>query len=136
MSTMVDVILVGGVALELVGAGVLSHSHNAESIVELRRVIGDEGTAVGESDELSTHAQLLAEKRIGFLLLTVGLVVSLVGLVADSSEGAGTMGAIAVATVLVGLVISVIFTKVAGARFRDQARQARAEDDPDALPEQ
>lgn len=32
---MTEVLLVSGVALDLVGAGVLSHAHNAESIVEL-----------------------------------------------------------------------------------------------------
>jgi hypothetical protein len=49
--------------------GVLSHAHNAESFVELREHIGEEGVAVGEADAPATHAQLLAEKRIGFLLL-------------------------------------------------------------------
>ncbi len=36
------------------------------------RGLGAEGAAVGEPDALSTHAQLLAEKRVGFLLLTSG----------------------------------------------------------------
>ena len=82
-----------GVALDLVGAGVLSHAHNAESIVELRRSIGDDddGTAVGEPDELATQAQLLAEKRVGFLLLTVGLVLYLTGLVLKSPESLAMM---------------------------------------------
>ena len=43
-------LLVSGVALDLVGAGVLSHAHNAESIVELRKDIGEEGAAVGEPE--------------------------------------------------------------------------------------
>jgi hypothetical protein len=47
-----EMLLVSGVALELVGAGVLSHAHNAESIVELREDIGEEGAAVGEPDAL------------------------------------------------------------------------------------
>ena len=87
MSLATEVLLVSGVALDLVGAGVLAHAHNAESIVELREAIGEEGAAVGESDTLSTHAQLLAEKRIGFLLLTVGLVLYLSGVVLKSPEG-------------------------------------------------
>ncbi len=49
-----------GVALDLVGAGVLSPAHSAESIVELREDITGEGAAVGEPDALSIHAQLLA----------------------------------------------------------------------------
>ena len=88
-------LLVSGVALDLVGAGVLSHAHNAESIVELREDIGEEGAAVGEPDALSTHAQLLAEKRIGFLLLSLGLVLYLSGLVLKSPEGLAMMGLIA-----------------------------------------
>jgi hypothetical protein len=131
-----EMLLVSGVALDLVGAGVLSHAHNAESIVELREDIGEEGAAVGEPDALSTHSQLLAEKRIGFLLLSLGLVLYLSGLVLKSPEGLAMMGLIAGCVVLVGLVISVIFTRVVGNRIRDQARRAMEQQDPDALPEQ
>jgi hypothetical protein len=131
-----EVLLVSGVALDLVGAGVLSHAHNAESIVELREDIGEEGSAVGEDDALSTHAQLLAEKRIGFLLLTVGLVLYLSGLVSKSSEDGAMMAAIAVGVVLAALLVSVVFTRVVGKKVRDQARRAEEQQDPDALPEQ
>jgi hypothetical protein len=93
-------LLVSGVALDLVGAGVLSHAHNAESIAELREDIGEEGAAVGEPDALSTHAQLLAEKRIGFLFLTLGLVLYLSGVVLKSPEGLAMMGSIAVGVVM------------------------------------
>jgi hypothetical protein len=133
---MTEVLLASGVALDLVGAGVLSHAHNAESIVELREEIADEGAAVGEPDAISTHAQLLAEKRIGFLLLTVGLVLYLVGLVLKSSESVGTMTAVAAGVVLVGLVVSLTFTRFAGRRIRAQARKAAERDDPNELPEQ
>jgi hypothetical protein len=131
-----EVLLVSGVALDLVGAGVLSHAHNAESIAELREDIGEEGSAVGEDDALSTHAQLLAEKRIGFLLLTVGLVLYLSGLVSKSSEDGAMMAAIAVGVVLAALLVSVVFTRVVGKKVRDQARRAEEQQDPDALPEQ
>ena len=136
MALITEVLLVSGVALDLVGASVLSHAHNAESIVELREDIGEEGSAVGEDDALSTHAQLLAEKRIGFLLLTVGLVVYLTGLVLKSPEGDAKMGAIAVGVVMAGVVVSVLFTRVAGNRILEQARKAGEQQDPDALPEQ
>lgn len=136
MSVLVEGALVSGVALELVGAAVLAHSHNAESIVELRKQIGQEGTAMGEPDAVSTHAKLLAEKRVGFVLLTAGLVLSLAALVLDSSEGAALMGAVGAATVLIGIVASVGFTRVLGERYRAQARSGRAAEDPDALPEQ
>src|SRR5918997_2795327 len=102
-------LLVSGVALDLVGAGVLSHAHNAESIVELREDIGQEGSAVGEPDAISTHAQLLAEKRIGFLLLTLGLVLYLSGLVLKSPEGLALIGLLAGGVVLVSLAVSAAF---------------------------
>ena len=136
MALMNEVLLVTGVALDLVGASVLSHAHNAESIVELREDIGEEGSAVGEDDAMSTHAQLLAEKRIGFLLLTVGLVLYLVGLVWKSPEEPALMSVVAVSAVVGGIVVSVVFTKVAGTRIREQAREAAQRQDPDALPEQ
>jgi hypothetical protein len=131
-----EILLVSGVALDLVGAGILSHAHNAESIVELRQEIGEEGAAVGEPDAIATHAQLLAEKRIGFLLLTLGLVLYLSGVVLKSPEGLPMMAAIAGGVVMAGLVASVVFTRVVGNRIRDQARQAMEQQDPDALPEQ
>ncbi len=136
MALVIEVLLVSGVALDLVGAGVLSHAHNAESIVELREDIGEEGAAVGEPDALSTHAQLLAEKRIGFLLLSVGLVLYLSGVVMKSPEGLAMMGTIAGGVVMAGLVASVVFTRVVGNRIREQARRAKEQDDPDPLPEQ
>ena len=136
VSVVTEVLLVSGVALDLVGAGILSHAHNAESIVELRKDIAEEGSAVGEPDELSTHAQLLAEKRIGFALLTVGLVLYLSGLVLKSPVGSMTMGVVAVGVVVVGLAIGVLFTKVVGARIRRKAETAAEQSDPNALPEQ
>jgi hypothetical protein len=136
VSLVTEVLLVSGVALDLVGAGVLSHAHNAESIVELREDIGAEGVAVGEPDPLATHAQLLAEKRVGFLFLTVGLVLYLSGLVLKSSEGLVMVGAIAAGVVIAGVVTSLAFTHVVGSRIREQARQAMEQQDPDALPEQ
>lgn len=136
MALVTEVLLVSGVALDLVGAGVLSHAHNAESIVELREDIGEEGAAVGEPDAVSTHAQLLAEKRIGFLLLSVGLVLYLTGIVMKSTEHVAMMGTIAGGVVLAGLLASVVFTRVVGNRIREQTRRAEERQDPDALPEQ
>ena len=136
MSLVTEVLVVSGVALDLVGAGVLSHAHNAESIAELREDMGAEGVAVGEPDALATHAQLLAEKRVGFLFLTVGLVLYLSGLVLKSPEGVVMMGGIAAGVVIAGVVSSLAFTHVVGSRIREQARQAMEQQDPDALPEQ
>jgi len=136
VSLFTEVLLVSGVAMDLVGAGVLSHAHNAESIVELREEIGEEGAAVGEADALATHAQLLAEKRIGFLLLTLGLILYLSGIVLKSSEGPALMGAIAGGVAITALVTSLVFTRTFGARIHQQAREAVEHPDTDALPEQ
>ena len=136
MALLTEVFLASGVALDLVGAGVLSHAHNAESILELREEAADEGSAVGEPDALSTHAQLLAEKRIGFFLLTLGLTLYLCGVVMKSPEGVATMAPVAVGVVVVGLATSLTFVRVTKTRIREQARQARDQQDPDALPEQ
>jgi hypothetical protein len=131
-----EVLVVSGVALDLVGAGVLSHAHNAESIAELREDIGAEGSAVGEPDALATHAQLLAEKRVGFLFLTVGLLLYLSGLVLKSPEELVMVGTIAAGVVVAGVVTSLAFTHVVGSQIREQAREAMEQQDPDALPEQ
>ncbi len=136
MALATELLLVTGVALDLVGAGVLSHAHNAESIVELRKNMGDEGSAVGEPDALSTQAQLLAEKRIGFLILSLGLVLYLSGVVLKSPEGLALMASVAVGVVIAGFAVSVVFTRVVGNRIHGQARQASEQNDPDALPEQ
>ena len=136
MALLTEILVVSGVALDLVGAGVLSHAHNAESIAELRENIGAEGSAVGEPDALSTHAQLLAEKRIGFLLLTVGLVLHLSGLVLKSSGGLAVMVPVAAGVVIAGLVASLVFTRVVGNRVREQVRRASENQDADELPEQ
>lgn len=135
MALVADVLVITGVALDLVGAGVLAHAHNVESIVELRDEVADEGAALGERDALSTHAMLLAEKRIGFLLLTGGLVAYLGGLVLKSQQVALT-GAIAAGVVIVGVATSLVVTRVAGARIREQARRAEEAQDPEALPKQ
>ena len=136
MALVTEVLLVSGVALDLVGAGVLSHAHNAASIVDLRQDAGGDGSAVGEPDALSTHAQLLAEKRIGFLLLTLGLCLYLTGLVLKSSEDLTTIASVAAAVLVLALATSLAFTRFFGARIRDQARKASAQHDPDVLPEQ
>ncbi len=108
----------------------------AESIVELRQDVGGEGSAVGEPDAASTHAQLLAEKRIGFLLLTLGLGLYVSGLVLKSSEDLRTIALVAAAVLVAALVAALAFTRFIGRRIRDRARRADERQDPDVLPEQ
>ncbi len=136
MSLLTEVLTIGGVAMDLVGAGGLSHAHNAESIAEIREEVGAEKTAVGEDDAIATHAQLLAEKRIGFFILTVGITVHLVGLVLKSPQGVGPMAALAIGVVIVGLIATLLWTRIIGGKFREQARRAEQGDgDGGDLPE-
>ena len=50
MSLLSEVLVISGVAMDLVGATVLSHAHNAESMVDIRVEIGAEKSALGEKD--------------------------------------------------------------------------------------
>jgi hypothetical protein len=136
LSLLTEVLIISGVALDLVGAAVLSHAHNAESIAEIRAEIGAEKSAVGENDAIATHAQLLAEKRFGFFTLTLGLTMYLAGLVLKSPEGTGPMAAVAAGVVAAGVISAVLWTKIVGGRVRDQADRAEKEGGGEELPEQ
>lgn len=136
MSLVSEVLLISGVAMDLVGAGVLSHAHNAESILEIREEIEGEGKALGEKDALASHAQLLAEKRVGFFILTVGLTLYLAGLVLKSPEGVWPMGLLAAGVVAASLAVALIWTRFGGRRMLRQAREAEAKQDGEDLPEQ
>lgn len=136
MSLLSEVLIVSGVAMDLVGAVVLSHAHNAESIMEIREEVEGEGRALGEEDEIATHAQLLSEKRIGFLFLAFGLSLYLAGLVLKSPEGAVPMAALAVGVVGVGLSVSVLWTRIGGRKVRKQVHKAERDDDGEDLPGQ
>jgi small-conductance mechanosensitive channel len=114
---------------------VLSHAHNAESIAEIRAEADAEKSALGEDDAIATHAQLLAEKRIGFFILTAGITTHLVALVIKSSEGAVPMGLLATGIGVAGLAFTVIWTKVVGGKVRRQAREAAVLGGVDDLPE-
>ncbi len=52
-----------------------------------------------------------------------------------SPEGAAPMGLLALGVILVGLVFTVIWTKVVGGKVRRQAREAAKNGDEDDLPE-
>ena len=136
MSLLAEMLIIGGVAMDLVGAGVLSHTHNAESIAEIRAEIGAEKSAVGENDAIATHAQLLAEKRIGFFILTFGLAMYLIGLVLKSPDGFAPMAALAASVVVAGLIVTVLWTRIVGKRVRVQAARAERKSDAEKLPEQ
>ena len=79
MCFVTEALLVGGVALDLLGATVLSHAHNVESTLELREEISGNERALGEKDAIATHARLLSEKRVGFLIMAFGLALYLAG---------------------------------------------------------
>lgn len=136
MSLLTETLIISGVAMDLVGAGVLSHAHNAESIAEIRAEIGAEKSAVGENDAIATHAQLLAEKRAGFFVLTVGLILYLAGLVIKSPAGTGAMVILATGVIIASVIGTVIWTRVVGNKVKEQARKAEKHGNEDELPEQ
>jgi hypothetical protein len=127
VSLLSEVLVISGVAMDLVGATVLSHAHNAESMVDIREEIGAEKSALGEKDALATQAQLLAEKRIGFFLLTLGLSLYLAGLVMKTTEGTWTMAALAAGVVVTGLAGSALWVRMrAGAGSAARSRKPAA----------
>jgi hypothetical protein len=63
VSLLSEALVISGIAMDLVGATVLSHAHNAEYMVDIREEIGAEKSALGEKDAFATQAQPLAEKR-------------------------------------------------------------------------
>jgi hypothetical protein len=136
LSLLSEVLVISGVAMDLVGAGVLSHAHNAESLVEIREEIGAEKSALGEKDTYATQAQLLAEKRIGFFFLTLGLTLYLVGLVLKTTEGVWSMAALAAGVVVAGLAGSALWARMRGRRIRREIEEARRAGGAGDLPEQ
>lgn len=91
---------------------------------------------MGEDDAIATHAQLLAEKRIGFFLLTVGLTVHLTGLVLGSPQGYAPMSILAVGVIAAGLIVTFLWTRIVGRRVLRQASEAERKSDGEQLPEQ
>jgi hypothetical protein len=136
LSLLSEVLVIGGVAMDLVGAGVLSHAHNAESMVDIREEIGAEKSALGEKDALATQAQLLAEKRVGFFFLALGLTLYLAGLVLKTTEGVWNMAALALGVVVVGLAGSALWVRMRGRQIRGEIQEAQREAGAGDLPEQ
>ncbi|MGH3089948.1 MAG: hypothetical protein ACRDSJ_21920 [Rubrobacteraceae bacterium] len=136
MGLLSEILIVSGVAMDLVGAVVLSRAHNAESIMEIREEIHGEGRALGEEDEVATHAQLLAEKRAGFFILALGLTLYLVGLILKSPEGAVLMAVIAVSVISVVVIGTMLWVKVRSRQVRKEVREAKRDGHDGDLPEQ
>jgi hypothetical protein len=136
LSLLSEVLVISGVAMDLVGAAVLSHAHNAESMVDIREEIGVEKSALGEEDAAATQAQLLAEKRVGFFILALGLSLYLAGLILKSAEGIWTMAALGIGVVVVGLGGTALWVRIRGHQFRREIAQAQREKNVSDLPEQ
>jgi hypothetical protein len=115
---------------------VLSHAHNAESALELREEIGGDERALGEKDAIATHAQLLSEKRVGFLILAFGLSLYLTRLVLKSTEGVGVMAIVAVSVLALGLAAAVVWVKVGSRQVRKQTHEAARSKDTEEIPDQ
>ena len=123
MSFVTEALLVSG-ALDLVGATVLSHAHNVESTLELREEISGDERALGEKDAIATHARLLSEKRVGFLIMAFGLALYLAGLVLGTSEGIVVMAVFAAGMLALGLGAAALWIKVGTKRVSRRAREA------------
>jgi hypothetical protein len=129
MSFVTEALLIGGVALDLVGATVLSHAHNVESTLELREEISGDERALGEKDAIATHARLLSEKRVGFLIMAFGLALYLAGLVLGTSEGIVVMAVFAAGMLALGLGAAALWIKVGTKRVSRRAREAAHSED-------
>lgn len=116
------------------GDGALSRAQCGVAL-ELREEIGGEERALGEEDALATPAQLLSEKRIGFLILAFGLSLHLAGLVLEATEGVLMMAGIAVGVILLGLATAVIWVKVGSRKVREEAHEA-AQSETGEVPKQ
>jgi hypothetical protein len=127
VSFVTEALIISGVSLDLVGATVLSHAHNAESALELREEIGGDERALGEKDAIATHARLLSEKRVGFLILAFGLALYLTGLILRSSEGIVVMAGFAVGVLALGA--TALWIKVGTKRVRQQTHEAARSED-------
>jgi hypothetical protein len=136
MSFLTEALLISGVALDLVGATVLSHTHNAESALELREEVGGDERALGEKDAIATHARLLSEKRVGFLILAIGLALYLAGLVLGTSESFVGMAVFAAGVLALGLGAAALWVKVGTKRLRRQTHEAARSEDTEEIPDQ
>lgn len=124
MSFVTEALVISGVALDLVGAAVLSHAHNVESTLELREEIGGDERALGEKDAIATHARLLSEKRVGFLILAIGLALYLAGLVLGTSESIVGMAVFALGVLALGLGAAALWIKIGTRRVSRQTYEA------------
>jgi hypothetical protein len=108
---------------------VLSHAHNVESTLELREEISGDERALGEKDAIATHARLLSEKRVGFLIMAFGLALYLAGLVVGTSEGIVVMAVFAAGMLALGLGAAALWIKVGTKRVSRRAREAARSED-------
>ena len=136
MSFVTEALLISGVALDLVGATVLAHAHNAESTLELREESGGDELALGEEDAIATHARLLTEKRVGFLVLAFGLALYLAGLVLGTSESFVGMAIFAAGVLALGLGASVLWIRVGTKRVSRKTHETARSAGTEGLPDQ
>ena len=136
MSFVTEALLVSGVALDLVGATVLSHAHNVESTLELREEISGDERALGAKDAIATHARLLSEKRVGFLIMAFGLALYLAGLVVGTSGSFVGMALFAVGVLALGLGAAALWIRVGTKRVSRQTHEAARKEDTKGISDQ
>ncbi len=135
MNFLTEALLISGVALDLVGAAVLSHAHNVESTLELREEISEDERALAKEDAIATHSQLLSEKRVGFLILAIGLALYLAGLVLGTSESFVGMAVFAASVLALGLGAAALWIKVGTKRVIRKTHEADRSEDTEGVPD-
>jgi hypothetical protein len=86
-------------------------------------------SALGEKDAIATHARLLSERRVGFLILAFGLALYLAGLVLGTSEGIVVMAVFAAGMLALGLGAVALWMKVGTKRVSRQTHEAARSED-------
>jgi hypothetical protein len=86
-------------------------------------------SALGEKDAIATHARLLSEKLVGFLILAFGLALYLAGLVVGTSEGIVVMAVFAAGMLALGLGAAALWIKVGTKRVSRQTHEAARSED-------
>jgi hypothetical protein len=104
-----------------------------ESTLELREEIGGDERALGAEDAIATHARLLSEKRVGFLILAIGLALYLAGLVLGTSESFVGMAVFAVGVLALGLGAAALWIKVGTKRVSRQTHEAARGEDAEGI---
>ena len=115
---------------------ILKNAEGGAECGELREESGGDERALGEKDAIATHARLLTEKRVGFLVLTFGLALYLAGLVLGTAESFVGMAVFAISVLALGLAASVLWIRVGTKRVSRKTHETARSEGAEGLPGQ